>query len=50
MGCLVRPLQLRFLFAQLLQLVTFGGGQPVVPVACIGLGLADPAAQGLSYV
>jgi hypothetical protein len=30
----------------LLQLVTFGGGQPVVPVAGIGIGLADPAAQG----
>ncbi|AGK80837.1 Transposase, IS4 [Streptomyces microflavus DSM 40593] len=31
----------------MLQLVELGGGEPVVPLAAVGLGLADPAAQGL---
>ncbi|GGZ09790.1 hypothetical protein GCM10010327_45500 [Streptomyces nitrosporeus] len=30
----------------MLQLVELGGGEPVVPLAAVGLGLADPAAQG----
>ncbi|GHC82040.1 hypothetical protein GCM10010349_65710 [Streptomyces flavofungini] len=31
----------------MLQLVPLGGGEPVVAFAVVGLGLADPAAQGL---
>ncbi|GCB53349.1 hypothetical protein [Streptomyces sp. NL15-2K] len=30
----------------MLQLLAFGGGQPVVPVADVGLGLADPLPEG----
>jgi hypothetical protein len=43
---LVRPLQLRVFLAELLQLVAFGGGETVVPLTVVGLGLADPAVVG----
>ncbi|GJF23645.1 hypothetical protein SHO565_42090 [Streptomyces sp. HO565] len=31
----------------MLELVQLGGGEPVVPLAAVGLGLVDPASQGL---
>ncbi len=34
-------------FAEFFELVLLGGGQPVVALATVGPGLADPAAQGL---
>ncbi|CAG6398084.1 hypothetical protein SCOCK_630029 [Actinacidiphila cocklensis] len=44
---LVRPPQLGVLLAEFLQLVAFGGGETVVTLTGVGLGLTDPAPQGL---
>ncbi len=41
----VRPPQLRYFFTELLKLVLLGDGQPVVALATISLGLADPATR-----
>jgi hypothetical protein len=44
---LVRPLELGVLLAQRGELGAFVGGQPVIALAGVGLGLPDPTAQGL---
>jgi len=44
---LVRPLELGVLLAQRGQPGAFVAGQQIVAFAGVGLGLADPAAQGL---